>query len=331
MTVRRTRISLLYNDTDISRDISPDLISFDYTDKESGEADDLSIKLKNNHGLWTGEWFPSKGDTLKASIIDEGFGEMYCGTFKIDDIEASGPPDVMVIKGVSIPLDESIRRKDKSKTWEDTTLSAIANEIGTTGALEVIYDADSDPAFSRLAQNEEPDLAFLNRICKDEGFSLKITDQKLVVFEQAKYEAQAANITFTKGVDNIEGYRFSSQAFDLYKSCTVNYYNSEEEKQLSYTCTAPNISEGMEANVVKVADSLAEAERWAKAELRKRNKHEITGDLTITGRTDVFAGTNIELSGFGKYDGVYIIEEAGHSVGSGYRTALKVRRVLEGY
>tara|TARA_Y100001001_G_scaffold59284_1_gene56094 strand:- start:5670 stop:6665 length:996 start_codon:yes stop_codon:yes gene_type:complete len=331
MTVRRTRIKLVYNDADISRDISPDLLSFDYTDKESGEADDLSVTLKNNHGLWTGDWYPGKGDTLKATIIDEGYGELYCGTFKIDDIESSGPPEKVVIKGVSVPLDESIRRKDKSKTWEDTTLSSIANEIGSTGGLQVLYDADSDPAFSRLAQNEEPDLAFLNRISSDEGFSLKVTDNKLVVFEQSKYESMSAVIKLTKGVDNIESYRFNSQAFDLYKSCTVNYYNSEEEKQLSYTYTAPNVDEGMEANVVKVADSLAEAERWAKAELRKRNKHEVTGSLTITGRTDIVAGMNIKVAGFGKYDGTYMVEEAGHSVGSGYRVALKLRRVLEGY
>lgn len=331
MTVRRTTINLIYNDADISRDISPDLLSFDYTDKESGEADDLSVKLKNNHGLWTGDWYPTKGDTLKATIVDEGFGELYCGSFKIDEIESSGPPDVMAIKGVSVPLNESIRRKEKSKTWEDTTLSAIVNEIGTAGGLEVFFDADSDPAFSRVTQNEESDLAFLNRICKDEAFSLKITDDKLVVFEQSKYESTGAAITLVKTVDNTKSYRFSSQAFDLYKSCTVNYYNSEEEKQLSYTYNAPNIDEGMEANIVKVADSLSEAERWAKAELRKRNKHEVTGSLTIIGRTDIVAGMNVGLSGFGNYDGVYMLEEVSHSVGSGYQTTLKVRRVLEGY
>lgn len=331
MTVRRTRIQLLYNDTDISRDITTDLLTFDYTDKESGEADDIAVTLKNNHGLWTGDWFPGKGDTLTATIVDDGFGDLYCGTFKIDEVEASGAPDVIVIKAVSVPLNESLRRKDKSKTWEDTTLSAITNEIGTAAGLAVLYDARTDPAFSRLSQNEESDLAFLHRLCEDEGFSLKLTDATLVVFEQAKYESQSPALTLTKGKDNIESYRFSSQAFDLYQSCTVNYYNSEREQQLSYTYQAPNVAEGMEANIVKVADSLAEAERWARAELRKRNKHEITGDLAVTGRTDVVAGITVTITGFGQYDGAYLVEEARHTVSAGYRTAVKVRRVLEGY
>ena len=44
------------------------------------------------------------------------------------------------------------------------------------------------------------------------------------------------------------------------------------------------------------------------------------------------AGITVQVSGYGAFDGKYIIETATHSVSkSGYKTDLTLRRVLEGY
>lgn len=330
MDARRTAIRLIYDGTDISVDVSGDLVSFDYTDNESNTADDISVKLKNDTGLWSGAWFPGKGDTLKAYVLHEQ-AELYCGTFKIDELAYSGPPKTFDIKAVSVPLNGDIRRTAKSKTWEDIKLSVICQEIAAAGDLELYYDVENDPTYDRLSQREESDLKFLERICADEGYSLKITDQRLVVFDQKKYESEKPVAIIELSKSAIKSFSFKSQAFDLYKTCTVSYFDPEKEEELQETFTAPDVNEGMDKRVVKRAGSLAEAKRIARATLRKLNRHEITGELTLVGDTVYLAGLIVTIKGFGKYDGNYLIEKARHSVNNGYTVSLSIRRVLEGY
>lgn len=331
MQTRRTRLQLIYEGTDISQDIATDFISFDYTDNEHGKADDISIDLKDNKGLWTGAWFPGKGDSITATIIDEGHSALYCGKFNIDELSASGPPQKFTIKGVSIPLSKSIRRKAKNKAWESVVLSTIVREIAVTGGLQLIFDVETDPTYERIDQREESDLAFLQRLCESEGFNLKITDSQIVVFDQAKYESSPIYRTIVQGVDDIISWSFESQAYDLYKECLVTYYDPKTETNIESTFLAPGITSGMSAKITKRAATYAEAERIAKAELRRRNKNEVKGSLTLPGDTGIISGVNLQLIGWGAYQGKYIIEKAAHSVTNGYTTKMDLRRVLEGF
>lgn len=331
MTVRRTELNLVYEGTNISPDIEPDLLSFEFTDKESGEADEITITLKDDHALWHTDWFPGKGDRLKATIVDKDFDQLYCGQFEIDDLTLSAPPNVFSIKGVSVPLVKSIRRTKKSKVWEEAALSEMVSAVATEGDLQQVFDVDNDPFYAKQIQREETDLAFLKRLCDAEGLSLKVTDTQLVVFEQQAYEQTPTVLTITRGIDDIKTFSFKTQAYDLYKTCTCSYYDEDNEQEIKQTFTAPNIAEGMELNITKVASSFAEAQRWAKSELRRKNKHEVTTDITVIGNTQLIAGINVEFSGFGKFDGKYLIESAKHTVGSGYTTQLRARKILEGY
>lgn len=334
MKTRRTTVELIYEGTDITKDISGDFKAFDFTDNESGQADDISVTLKNDHGLWSGPWFPAKGDSIRATIIDDN-GQtkerLYCGKFKVDDLTSSGPESSFVMKAASIPLDETIRREDKSKAWENIKLSAIVKEIASMGGLQPIYDVDHDPQYDRIDQREESDLAFLERICEDEGFSLKVTDDQLVIFAQQKYEARAPVATLTRGKSNVISWDLDSQAYDLYSECTCSYYDPATENLLSRTVKAPNVNQGMKKKLLKRAANLAEAERYATNELRNLNKNEVNGRITVKGAVKYIGGVTIMLSGFGVFDGKYMIESAKHSVSGGYTGTLNIRRVLEGY
>lgn len=330
MTARRARLELIYDGVNISADIAPDLISFEFNDNESNEVDDISIKLKNDHGRWTGAWFPGKGDTIRATIIT-GSSTLYCGTFKIDDLSASFKPSELDIKAVSVPIDENIRRTKKNRTLEDVKLSTIVEDVAESAGLAVIYDVKKDPFYSRISQREESDLKFIARLAEDEGYSVKVTNNQLVVFDQLEYESKAAIATIEVGVDDVISCNLKSQAFDLYKTCKVMYYDPEKEDYVEQVFTAPNIESGMEDVLNRRADSLAEAKRLAKARLRKLNSHEITGEITVVGDTSLIAGVTINLLGVGRYSGKYMIEKARHSVGSGYTTTLTIRHVLEDY
>ena len=104
---RYAEISLTYSGKDISRDIAPYLLSFTYTDNSSDKADDISLTLEDRERLWIADWFPKKGDTVKASIIlhnceaENRTESLPCGTFEVDQIECYDPPNQITIKAVS--------------------------------------------------------------------------------------------------------------------------------------------------------------------------------------------------------------------------------------
>lgn len=101
----------------------------------------------------------------------------------------------------------------------------------------------------------------------------------------------------------------------------------------SYTYVDPEAPEdAQEYELKKKCNSQAEAERLAKAKLRELNKKVLTGDITLAGDPSLVAGEVVEISGFGRMDGKYILEEVRHTVSaSGYTTACKVRRVNNSY
>ena len=165
---RRARIKILYENKDISKDLAQYLKSFSYNDAISGQADDLSITLEDRAGLWKNDWLPEKGATLIVSIITKAWWkdtfseeELPLGIFEIDEIEVGGPPEEVKIKAVSVPNNTSLRGVDRTRAWEKTKLSVIANDIAKEAGLSLFYDTYTDPLLDRSEQTEQSDLSFL--------------------------------------------------------------------------------------------------------------------------------------------------------------------------
>jgi len=74
------------------------------------------------------------------------------------------------------------------------------------------------------------------------------------------------------------------------------------------------------------------AKEKAKHHLRAKNKREKTATFRMFGNPDYLSGLNVDLVGFGLFDGKWFIESTVHEVGSnGYQTELKLHLALEGY
>lgn len=323
----RTRVRVTYEGADITRDIEPDLLSFSYTDNEGGKADDISITLKNDHGKWNRSWLPTRGDKITATIVQSGRGAGFnlpCGTFTIDELEFSGPPSIVAIKGASVPSNSDIMRRQRSRAWENVRLSEIVQDVANTGELSVLYLAGGDPLYGRRDQRDESDMAFLQRMCEDEGFSLKCTDEQIVVFDPREQEKTDPVATIVIDGGNVISYRFSAQTYDIYAHCTVEYTDPQSGRLIQYTYTQPGMAEGKTMKLVRRAESIAEAERRAAAALYKANRAEITGSLELVGDTRLSAGQTIIIEGAGQWSGRYYIETARHEVSSGYKTSIDI-------
>lgn len=339
MEARRAYISLVYEGVNISRDIHSFLLDFSFTDNAHGKSDDLQITFEDREGLWRGAWFPEKGAKLKAAIIAKNFNKdgqvqtLPCGTFSIDEINVSWPPGTCQIKGVSALVSSAIRREKKTHAWENISLSGIANDMAMRGGMKLFWEASDDPLYGRRDQDDESDMEFLRRMCEEAGLSLKIADEKIIVFDEEKYESRAAvcSITPESGVLSCS---FTSQAGSAYKACTVKWHDSVTKTKIDYTYEPPNAPKvGHTLVVNERVENIAEAESLAKKKLRVQNKKEVTGEIALLGNVNLSAGLNVLLSGFGAFDAKYAIDTAHHSYshGSGYVTKLSLHKVLEGY
>ncbi len=360
---RRAYPKVIYNKVDISEALKPYLKSVEYTDMLTGQADDLQLTLEDRDGLWLEAWFPDKGATLTASILTQYWTaptdaekELPLGLFEIDEIECSAIPSETKIKAVSVPNNTTLRGEGRTRSWEGYTIQKIAQDIANNAGMQLNFSSKDNPTLERVEQTEQSDLAFLDKLCQDNGLSLKVTDNQIVIFDMADMEATEPSLIFVrptmKGLDtsvsidvnsndmNSEStlkrlkptsWRFTSSVRDVYKSCTVEHSQGKKKAKISATFTDPNKTEGKMLLVKKDVKSVEEAERMARKELREKNKDEVTGSITCMGDTDLSAGLTVTVKGFGKFDGKYILSQVKHSLGSGYTCSVDLRRCLNGY
>jgi phage protein D len=335
---RRVRLSVTIGGRDVTDAVSPDLLSFEVTDHAHGKADDLRLSLRDTNGRWSGAWLPAKGTPVSASILCldwTGPGKrlgLNFGRFAVDEAEFGGPPDQLQIKAVSASTATAIRQEARTRAWESASLRVVAGDIASRHKLKLYYDGEDYP-FSRQDQREESDLAFLKRLCEERGVNLKVHDGRLVLFGAQAYDAKSAVLTVTKHGGNLPALKwgFKSVSGKTFKACEVAWLDPETRDLRTYTF-APHGQPPSEQllRINRRVESQAEAMQLAQAELRKHNKGEFEGTLDTMGHPGLVAGIVIAASGFGKFDGRYFVEEAGHSIDgkSAYTSRVKIRSAL---
>ena len=310
-----------YNGKSITEDITPYLVGLSYTDGMSGYADSLTIMLEDRKGIWSSDWFPDRGATLDVALAarnweEEGITTMDVGLFSIDSIDGSSPPSQVSLKAVSVPENNELRGVDRTRSWEKAELKTIANDVAMGAGLELAYD---------------------------NGLALKIYKNQVVIFDEIEYEKVEPTIIIVKPgttyekkegmhyVKNITGYRLHAVTRDIYKACHVQCNDSDSGNTIESTFTDPNKTDGKTLEVKEQVKTIPEAEKLAKKKLREKNRDEWTMTIDTMGDFYLVAAMTVNVTGFGKFDGKYIITEAKHDLGNGYTTSVELRRCLDGY
>jgi Phage protein D len=263
-TARKTTIQIKYNGRDISIDLAPYLIDFEYTDNEAGKADDIQITLEDRDLLWISQWLPEKTDTIEARItVTDWFkpGDQYtlfCGTFQVDEIEHSGPPHIVRIKAVSVPVSSAARGEVKTRAWERIGLRDIASDIASNAGLALMYESDSNPRYLRVDQLETSDLAFLQQLCNKAAVSLKVTNDKVVIFDERQYEAKNAIRDITRDGGDVKQFSFRSKSAGTAKSAKVTYSDPLTGETQTGTYEDPNSKSGATLNINDILDGTEE-------------------------------------------------------------------------
>ena len=162
---RRTVAEIAFDGVDITSSIRPYLLSVSYTDNEEDETDDLQITLQDRGRIWTEQWLMDAIEaaaaeklSIEAVLLRENQHSngkdvlLPFGTFELDSVDASGPPNQITIKATSLPFHAAIRQTKKSKAWEGYTLSGIANEMAANSGMICMYESSVNPYYARVEQ-----------------------------------------------------------------------------------------------------------------------------------------------------------------------------------
>lgn len=340
---RRAKAKVIFDGADISKDLEQYLLQIEYVDNDEDDADTLSIKVQDREGVWQSKWLGAMWEAGKAMSIQAvisacnwnstgGDSVLDCGAFELDAVSAQGPPNTITIKGTSAPYNCTLQQTQHSKSWESYDLKKIAGEIADNAGMAVQYLPKPVPSYARVEQYRCSDIMFLKKLCQDAGFSVKICNKIIVIFEQKEYEVKGPVRTFSKGDGTYTSYKLYTNETQTYALCHV-YYNNDGNL-IEWTQKAedydPKNNSNQKLEIQQKVGSVEEAKALAKEMLRLYNKFAFEAQFTVPGDTSLVAGATFQISGFGKFDGKYLIKTSQHTVSGsgGYVTTVKGQKAL---
>lgn len=327
MDPRKATVALLYNGTNANVQLAPYLSSFKYTDVASGSSDSISISINDRDRRWINGWFPQKGDKLQPTIEtfnwerDGQKGKFPCGKFLVDDFSFKGGPIRLDLEGLALPAASGFKATERTETYESTTLKEIGQIVAARAKVALHYEAGA-VSIEKVEQNNQTDCAFFGSLVEKYGYALKIYNDKLVVFDEGKYEAKAPKLILTEK-DFEPGWSWNTKLDQTYTG--VNYQYTNSEKNRTFKVSAGGGGRILEVN--DAAENLGEATLIALAALNKANRGTTTMSITMMARPGLIASDCVEIRGLGKLSGKFYVEKIDHDIGSGYKMALDLRLV----
>lgn len=336
MNVPVTSFTVLYNNRNITNDISKYMLSLTYSDKVKGESDEVEIELEDVDELWKNNWYPEKGAKLTVTI-----GTLKCGVFEIDEIEIKGPPDTVTIRGMATGITNTLRTK-KSDANENKTLKQIAQKIADRNGFDMFENLPgSIPylTFTRSTQNKETDLAYLKRISQDNGVVFSVKDNKMVF--DSIYNLENRKESFTVDKTDIIAYSLKDKADGMVKTASVKSKNAkknasvstnlefEKYKQENPAYNAPPVTNQDAYVSSSRVENTQQAEVKAKAIMHTSASNQQTGTIEFQFNPLACAGNNFKVTGIGLLSGKYHITSSSHRLdkSGGCVSELQVKRL----
>jgi phage protein D len=231
MNLQPTEYKVIYEGKNITKDVSDYLLSLSYTDKNTGESDEIELEFHDKDLLWQNDWYPEKGSKIQLQIID-GNSLLDCGTFNIDEVEYKSErdsADTVSIRGMAASVTKALRTKTSSG-HENKTLKELCNTIAAKHGLKVQGTID-DVTIGRITQYRESDLSFLFRIAEKYGYSFSVRDNLLVFTSLKMLYKQKHVLTLDKS--QCTSFSFKDSSKEAVQQASLAYHDPWENKNLT--------------------------------------------------------------------------------------------------
>jgi Bacteriophage probable baseplate hub protein len=322
--------AITLNGSDVTSGMMVERIA--YAEATGGEVPTFQVDAQDIDQRWQNYGFTLGKDTIVPTIGYQGGTTWNVGTFSLDELALSTPPDVFSLMAVEAGLNNAVRTRN-SVAYEGKTLSQIAAQIAAVHGMTALTAAVSpDPVFDRVTQRMETDLAFLLRLAHEHNYDFVIRGSQLIFYSRPSLEAQTVTgPTLTRTMIR-QQVRCRHQGLgDLtYKQATVAYFNPHAKTLFQAQIQDPTIESADTHKAVARVENGDQAALKAQSNLWTANMHSTAIAFPLVGTLNWRAGNTVNVSGFGKWDlNTYLVQrvEVEITPARGFVTTLELRTV----
>lgn len=321
---------------DLSDRFRPRLIALTLSEKRGNELDQLDITLSDHDGLLQ---IPAEGVTLTLALgwasgdnATPGIvtGLIDKGTFKVDEVEHSGSPDILTIRARAVDFTAAARRRNL-KTYTDTTLGAVVTQLAGNAGLTARVAPDlAGIAITVLDQGRLSDMALLRNLGRRYDAVATVKAGKLLFNPIGKGTTATGRpipaATITRGMGDSHAYKRAAR--DKYTGVTAYWHDpARAERTGEDAGTTENAK-----RLKKTFGSQSDAKAAATAEHNRQQRGQATLSFNLAlGRPDLYPEQRLSLSGF-KPDidaTAWLIVDVTHNLGeAGLTTSLNLETAI---
>lgn len=286
------------------------MVSLTTTDNRGLEVDQLTVEFSDQDGLLA---LPQKGVALEVAIGYYGKELVDRGTFIVDCVKHTGPPDMVVVTAKSARMShkngaDNVRTEvgkgdklkvGKERSWVDITLGDMIEQIAGAHQLEPKVSKALSVHYFRQIDQTESDAHFLTRIAEDLDAVATVKAGRLLFLEAGK--AQNAD---GKTVERIEirrqdGDRHNFEAAEKgrFTGCSAHWHDHSTGKRKKVDVG----DDGYRKRLPRTYPTEADATKAAKSEHGRLSRGLATIELDIADPDPyLFAETPATLKGWNK-------------------------------
>jgi phage protein D len=251
------------------------------------------------------------------------------------EFPAQAPPELLVLAEDRL---QQARLQRRSKTYHDTSIAEIAEEIAGELSLQPVISGFSDTR-STWVQLNESDLAFLRRLLRRYDGDLQVVTNELHVSARGEVRRGEFELELFSQLHSV---RFIADLSDQVTEVTVSGWDSARGERISATSTGANHGpgEGRDgAGILRDAlgersehvghilvASTDEAQKLADTVFDQRARRFVCAHGRAEGNAEMRVGSHVSLRGVSpRFENTYYVVAARHSydVENGYLTRFK--------
>jgi phage protein D len=294
---------------DITELLRDRLLSIRTTDKPGLESDECEISVDDRDGKVA---FPKKGATLEVSLGYVGKKLTFIGKYCVDEIEISGPPQTLVMRGKPANIAATMKGQRRF-AWENVKLADIVGDIARRNKWQALCSIVAD--VPRIEQLNESDMNFITRLADLYGATATVKDGKLIVATRGEGKSGSGKdlpeISLKR--DDLASFSFTFPDRNLYGEAQASYHNNKTGELEVVKLQNQNAPEDVAATTHAARHTYPTKEAAtaaAKANLNTLNRATMTGRIELeNGRADIGAEKWVKFDGVKQdVNGTYLIE-----------------------
>ena len=292
---------------DITTLINDRLLLLRTTDKPGMESDDFELRIDDRDSAVS---LPSRGASIEVFLGYSGTALTRLGRYTVDEVELSGPPDTLVIRGKASDMRGS-GKTTRSGSWESVSLTNIVNDVAARNGWQPVCPVAT--VVPRADQLSESDFNFIIRLAKQYDCTAKVADGKLLVSQRQAGQSASGKvlgaITLTRS--DVSRWQFRLADRSTHKAVSTKHQDKKIGKLAIITLDNEDAPDGLPPVHTDrhIYPNKSAAEQAAKARLSAFNRSTAAVRLEMPGRTDLFAERSINAQGFKTgLDGEYLVD-----------------------